>query len=329
MTSNNTPDISISILGKKNQVKEFLRTDPASIVDILVANNLRQWGQRSYRFNSINAQLQLAIQSQTEGLTFYDGFGTTWHIHVPLDILSRIRKRRTLEVGELVPPVEIPPKVLTDLFADFDSVIPVITAKLEKEVEEECGDIWDVTANDPRAPYQEWVEAKKCFWLQDLLDMVCRNRLLKGSAMLPGYFRVYIMDITPGGMLTTGPEAVPVDVTLEALVSRLDQWDSVEHNRRVLAAARERVRAIRHISSQKHHARKAAQLYERILSYHPCSRSNAWASIRLASRKPFQLMETDLSRPSADVMNDAVLQDLKLAASQGQCLALARVSRTF
>lgn len=76
--------------------------------------------------------------------------------------------------------------------------------------------------------------------------MIVRTRILEESILLPGYFRVRIVDLTEEGQLVTITDSVSSRVDLQTLLARLDmrspRWDI--HDNCVIVPMRQKLTAI-------------------------------------------------------------------------------------
>ena len=244
-----TPSAANSDVGSsrtRRSTANFLNAPtPENLVNELVEDVVRQWGPKARRVTSAQEEFELRKTDQKENLIFYDGFATIWHV-----------------------PMSIPPPGVGDEDAKKfssridDAVQKGALAVMEEEVEEECRDMWDVSINTTRAMYKPWDEVKRSIPPHKLLQMVARNRLSSRSAMLPGYFRINILDMAPTGQLLVGFEAVPPDVTLNMLLSKLDHLDPADstNNSTVLAIACDKLDAVVELGQWKEVINEARRL---------------------------------------------------------------------
>ncbi|KPM46090.1 hypothetical protein AK830_g542 [Neonectria ditissima] len=159
-----------------------------------------------------------------EGFSVFDGFDKTWYVHMdgssplPLSkqgLVQSLQKRRdALEA-------------ISTRVSNKDMVLQA-RYYLQQEARKMCQNEWDDNINEPNKPPMNWADVRPKFQsLSSLIRMIAKTRLIDGRALLPGYYHVKIVELTPGGKIMVRRVSMPFGVGFAGFSLRLDTWSLV------------------------------------------------------------------------------------------------------
>lgn len=182
-----------------------------------------------------------------KGFHVFDGYDLTWYvstdcsesIHPSRQHLADSIRKRQLELQTIC-------RVHTDdtphsvLFAEASALI-------EHEVATTCQDEWDYNKDKPLLPPAEWVRVKQ--GISDgsqLIDMVAKTRLITGKALLLGYYRAKVLELTIDGKFSVRDVTFPIGLQVTTFCERLDAWfpPDHKHNQQAIDAVRKKLNIV-------------------------------------------------------------------------------------
>ncbi|KAF7551638.1 hypothetical protein G7Z17_g4887 [Cylindrodendrum hubeiense] len=174
-----------------------------------------------------------------EGISIFDGFSRTWF--VPIDDRSPL----PLSKRDIVENLQKRQNDLMALSSGDGSAVFFGKVRLfmEQEVRTMCQSEWDGNKNKPNLPSMDWTDAKSKLTLPLMLRMAAKTRLIDGRALLPGYYRMNVVELTTEGKLIVRNVCIPPDVDMEGVRLRLNTWFPVddEQTQEVFKAVRKKL----------------------------------------------------------------------------------------
>lgn len=182
-----------------------------------------------------------------KGFHVFDGYDQTWYVSIdcsePIDpshqgLADSIRKRQ----------LELQTICRTHTDDETHSVLfTKASALIEHEVATTCQDEWDHNKDKPLLPPAEWVRVKQ--GISDgsqLIDMVAKTRLISGKALLLGYYRAKVLELTIDGKFSARDVTFPVGLQVATFCERLDAWfpPDHEHNQQAIDAVRKKLNIV-------------------------------------------------------------------------------------
>ncbi|KAG9253892.1 uncharacterized protein F5Z01DRAFT_134560 [Emericellopsis atlantica] len=279
-----------------------------------------------------DGSLDLITFCSRESSKFFDGFRTVWQIPKRVKYLrltdqdASSRKARLLDQqhGLLHSPSGVP----------NDDLISALLTLMEQEVEEHCVDVWDYRRDISGAAPMSWAEVRHEYDFCDLADMVVRSRLRRQEMILPGYFRVYILDMNDDGRMMACLRVIPKNISLQELLVALERWRPAHCpcHERLIQGMQDRINAIYASAPQvppellRESKNLKSHLHRPWFTPGPGSERNLWACRSFSPPSPFILKSVNgaATREFAILSEESVLNNLKQSVDAGKVPVIVR-----
>ncbi|KAI5459852.1 hypothetical protein BGZ63DRAFT_446718 [Mariannaea sp. PMI_226] len=281
--SSTAHDLTQTRRGRARQIKKELR-DPKKFTEEVISWRIDQLLLRArpiYRHGQVGGNNlwspSFGQGNSQEGFSMFDGFDLMWY--VPTSFSSPFPDR----LGEKVREDFLDRKAAIDRAresqqgTDFDNRVSLFVEKEAKSVW--CGE-WDADS-DADKPSRSWEEMKSEseFTVLQMITMISKKRLLDGTALLPGYYGVNVVELSSCGKLFAHRRVIPGDANIEGIRARLEAWSPINSpvGQRTLSVARQKLDITMEYGTDL--GRKKAALIKKELekpSHNPCSEGWFW-----------------------------------------------------
>ncbi|CAM1503001.1 Fc.00g077770.m01.CDS01 [Cosmosporella sp. VM-42] len=177
-----------------------------------------------------------------KGFYVFDGFDRTYF--VPEDRISPVPPSRKALLDDVNNRRQNMEKMYHS--GEHSMLFDAARTLLKAEVATTCQGEWEEDKNDPDAPRREWNDVKHLFNGSQLVDMIAKTRLINGKALLLGYYRINLLELTLNGKMATRRIEMPTGLDVASICERFDILSppDSDHDKAILDAIHKKLNVV-------------------------------------------------------------------------------------